>query len=144
MPGTTSNTLSWLRVSRMYRSFSGHISRHVPTKVLALSRSVLFTRAKQNQVKSKNVPDSYWEAREVHFHNSKRRNKNKNSLTKEKKSKKHYWASEKGKHCLSHQVTSHQDRETLQAFSLRVGLQQSQIVRAQQAVAGRGSLWLLQ
>ena len=96
VPGTTSNTLSWLRVSRMYRSFSGHISRHVPTKVLALSRSVLFTRAKQNQVKSKNVPYRYWEAREVHFHNDKRRNKNKNSLTKEKKkSKKHYWASEK-------------------------------------------------
>lgn len=59
-------------------------------------------------------------------------------LQRKKKSKKHYWASEKGKHCLSHQVTSHQDRETLQAFSLRVGLQQSQIVRAQQAVAGRG------
>ena len=77
VPGTTSNTLSWLRVSRMYRSFSGHISRHVPTKVLALSRSVLFTRAKQNQVKSKNVPHSYWKARKVHFHNDKHRNKKK-------------------------------------------------------------------
>ena len=112
VPGTTSNTLSWLRVSRMYRSFSGHISRHVPTKVLALSRSVLFTRAKRNQVKSKNVPHSYWEAREVHFHNDKQRNKNKNCFPfcyKAKKSKKHSWVSEKGKHCLSHQVTSHQD-----------------------------------
>ena len=31
------------------------------------------------------------------------------SFTKAKKSKKHYWVSEKVKHCLSHQVTSHQD-----------------------------------
>ena len=97
VPGTTSNTLSWLRVSRMYRSFSGHISRHVPTKVLALSRSVLFTRAKQNQVKSKNVPYRYWEAREVHFHNDKRRNKNKNSLTKEKKNLKNTTGPQKRK-----------------------------------------------
>lgn len=50
VPGTTSNTLSWLRVSRMYRSFSGHISGHVPTKVLALSRSVLFTRAARREL----------------------------------------------------------------------------------------------
>lgn len=42
MFGITSKTLSWFRVSLMYRSFSGHMSGHVPTK--ASSRSVCLDR----------------------------------------------------------------------------------------------------
>lgn len=97
VPGTTSNTLSWLRVSRMYRSFSGHISGQVPTKVLALSRSVLFTRAK-------------WQIKRT-YHTVTVTIKGKIKL---KANATHKWQSkalglEKGKHGLSRQVPGHQE-----------------------------------
>lgn len=58
---TTSKTLSWLRVSLIYRSFSGHISGHVPTNTLDISRSVLFGRASKTK--------RLFNAKQIIYHN---------------------------------------------------------------------------
>lgn len=124
VPGTTSKMLSWLRVSRMYRSFSGHISGHVPTKVLALSRSVLFTRAERRQVKVR--PYQSLGRQRARLHNETGKKKHHTQTSEEQREFFKNLALEKGKHSLAagggHQ--GHRDPPGLSPSGVSSGLSQ--------------------